>query len=47
MTEPESRYYQPGGIPRGPIGVTRFIKNAALAEADRLAAERDQFVQTD
>ncbi len=26
------------GIPRGPIGVTRFIKEAALAEADRRAA---------
>ena len=27
------------GIPRGPIGVTRFTNRAALAEADRLAAE--------
>ncbi|MCY4618677.1 MAG: hypothetical protein OXD50_09020 [Chloroflexi bacterium] len=29
------------GIPRGPIGVTRFIKEAALAEADRRAAAAD------
>lgn len=37
------------GIPRGPLGVTRFIKNAALAEADRLAelAERENLAQTD
>lgn len=37
------------GIPRGPVGVTRFIKNAALAEADRLAAarEREELPQTD
>ena len=28
------------GIPRGPIGVTRFIKEAALAEADRRAASQ-------
>lgn len=30
------------GIPRGPIGVTRFIKEAALAEADRRAAALDE-----
>ena len=37
------------GVPRGPIGVTRFIKNAALAEADRLAAaqEREELPQAD
>jgi len=37
------------GIPYGPIGITRFIKNAALAEADRLAAEREceELPQTD
>ena len=37
------------GIPRGPVGVTRFIKNAALAEADRLAAalEREELPQAD
>jgi hypothetical protein len=29
------------GIPRGPIGITRFIKEAALAEADRRAAAAD------
>ena len=27
-------------IPPGPIGVTRFIKEAALAEADRRAASQ-------
>ena len=32
------------GIPRGPIGVTRFIKEAALAEADRRAAASQQHV---
>ena len=32
------------GIPRGPIGVTRFIKEAALAEADRRAAASEQRV---
>ena len=37
------------GVPRGPIGVTQFIKNAALAEADRLAelAEREKLAQAD
>ena len=37
------------GIPRGPIGVTRFIKEAALAEADRRAGllEREELQQTD
>lgn len=37
------------GVPRGPIGVTRFIKEAALAEADRLAAEAERkgLAQTD
>ncbi|MCY3567758.1 MAG: hypothetical protein OXH38_03985 [Chloroflexi bacterium] len=37
------------GFPRGPLGVTGFIKNAALAEADRLAAEREreELPQTD
>ena len=29
------------GIPRGPVGVTRFIKEAALAEADRRASAAD------
>ena len=37
------------GVPRGPIGITRFIKNAALAEADRLAGvrEHEELPQTD
>lgn len=37
------------GIPQGPVGITRFIKEAALAEADRLAAarEREELPQTD
>ena len=37
------------GIPRGPIGVTRFIKNAALAEADRraAAAESKELLEAD
>ena len=30
------------GVPKGPVGVTRFIKEAALAEADRLAAEAER-----
>lgn len=30
------------GVPRGPVGITRFIKEAALAEADRLAAEAER-----
>lgn len=29
------------GLPRGPLGITRFIKEAALAEADRRATEID------
>lgn len=32
------------GIPRGPFRVTRFIKEAALAEADRRAAASQQDV---
>ncbi len=32
------------GVPRGPIGVTRFIKEAALAEADRRAGASRQDV---
>lgn len=37
------------GVPRGPIGITRFIKDAALAEADRRAAEVDakELLETD
>lgn len=37
------------GIPRGPVGITRFIKDAALAEADRLAAtsEREELLEAD
>ena len=29
------------GVPRGPVGITRFIKDAALAEADRRASAAD------
>ena len=37
------------GIPRGPVGITRFIKEAALAEADRRAAdiEAQELLETD
>ena len=30
------------GIPRGPVGVTRLIKEAALAGADRRAAALEE-----